>query len=101
MAAVVQSDITARRVASTGHRTPKDTWSASWAVDLVLELQSQDMQVSPAIQNLAPLATVVLWAQQHLHEPTIDEIESRWKVSRATAYRWRPELRRARQAVGK
>lgn len=80
---------------------PPGTHPMSWAVDFVLTMQAEGATVSPAIQRLVPLADVVLWAQQIHRLPEWQEVATRWGVHRATVYRWYPELRRARKAVGK
>jgi len=37
----------------------------------------------------------VLWAQQLLREPTIEQIRSQFDISRAAAFRWRAAWRAA------
>lgn len=39
-----------------------------------------------------PEIEVVLWAITHRHAPTAEAIGARWKVSRATAFRWAQQL---------
>lgn len=80
---------------------PPGTHPMSWAVDFVLTMQAEGTRISPAIQNLVPLVSVVLWAQQLQALPEWESVAHRWGVHRATVYRWYPELRRARKAVGK
>lgn len=80
---------------------PPGTHPMSWAVDFVLTMQAEGTAISPAIQQLVPLVRVVLWAQQIQKVPEWPEVAARWGVHRATVYRWYPELKRARKAVGK
>jgi hypothetical protein len=73
----------------------------SWVVDLVLLLQAERRQISAELQQLVPLAQVVIWAQQRRAMPSWEEICERWNCNRATAYRYLDDLARARKAVGK
>ncbi len=73
----------------------------SWVVDLVLLLQAERREISAELQQLVPLAQVVIWAQQRRAMPTWEEICERWSCNRATAYRYLEDLQRARQGVGK
>lgn len=73
----------------------------SWAVDFVLTMQAEGKEISADLQQLIPYAGVVLWAQQLHRLPEWPEIADRYRVNRATVYRWFPDLRRARKAVGK
>ena len=80
---------------------PNAVYPMSWAVDFVLTLSKENIELTPALQRLVPLSCVVIWAQQVRALPPWQDIADRWNVHRATVYRWLPELRRARQAVGK
>jgi hypothetical protein len=73
----------------------------SWVVDLVLLLQAERRVLSPELQQLVPLAQVVIWAQQRRAMPTWEEICERWSCNRATAFRWLPDIERARKGVCK
>ena len=72
-----------------------------WVVDLVLTLQLEGQSVTPALQQLIPMAAVVVWAQQHRTTPTWEDICTRWSCSRASAFRWLPALLRARAGAGR
>lgn len=44
---------------------------------------------------------VLAWAQQHRHLPTVQQIMSRWDVSRSTAHRYLSEFRAIRDGGGR
>ncbi len=82
-------------------RQPQVLRSMDWVVEVVLQLQTEQGQLSPEMQILIPYAQVVIWAQQRREMPVWEDVANRWGFDRATAYRWLPALRRARLAVGK
>jgi hypothetical protein len=67
-----------------------------WTVGMVLALQDAGVSMEPGLVQMMPYAEVVVWAQERHGPPTWEDIKNRWNTSRATAFRWLPELRRAR-----
>lgn len=49
---------------------------------------------------LVPYLDVVLWAEQHRTNVTVEAICARWNVCRATAYRWHAGLYGSLEEVG-
>ncbi|HEY1034598.1 MAG TPA: hypothetical protein VGE09_06425 [Pseudoxanthomonas sp.] len=82
-------------------RQPQGLRSMEWTVDVVLQLQAEQGQLSPEMQILIPYAQVVIWAQLRREMPVWEDVADRWGFDRATAFRWLPALKRARLAVGK
>lgn len=68
-----------------------------WVVDMVLELRRLGVPLTPELQRLLPLGPLVAWAIDLKSDPTWQDIANRWGVHRATAFRWRPALLRARR----
>ena len=91
-------DLTPRELMA---RQPQGLRSMEWMVDVVLQLQSEQGQLSPEMQILIPYAQVVIWAQLRREMPVWKEVSDRWGFDRATAFRWLPALKRARLGVGK
>ena len=55
------------------------------------------IKAGKVVTNLDRTTHVLLWARGLQKHPTVEKIQRRWLVSRATGYRWLPKLIDARE----
>lgn len=66
----------------------------AWAITVVHEFQTAGQTIPNSAVALLPLVEVVLWYQRQSEPVEVSVIRKRFKVSRATAFRWLWVLRR-------
>lgn len=66
----------------------------AWAISVVQEFQAAGQTIPNAALPLLPLVDVVLWYQRQTEPVELAALRVRFKISRATAFRWLWALRR-------
>ena len=66
----------------------------AWAISVVQEFHAAGQTIPDAALPLLPLVDVVLWYQRHTEPVELATLRARFKISRATAFRWLWALRR-------
>lgn len=80
---------------STGVPSRSSTSSMmAWAISVVHEFQAAGQTIPNSAVALLPLVDVVLWFQRQTQPVELATLRTRFKVSRATGYRWLWVLRR-------
>jgi DNA-binding transcriptional ArsR family regulator len=79
-------------------RRAHDVKGMAWVVELVRVLEERQVEQGE-ITSLIPYAEVVFWVRQLRSPLSAHNIAERFDVSRATAYRWLPVLRRVQKKV--
>lgn len=64
----------------------------SWAIAVVGEFDSAGRRIPESVVPLLPMVDVVLWAKDQPQPLSVDALQERFCLSRATAYRWRVAL---------
>lgn len=66
----------------------------AWAISVVHEFQTAGQTIPNSAVALLPLVDVVLWYQRQTEPVELATLRARFKVSRATGFRWLWVLRR-------
>lgn len=79
--------------AAAASRTNASSMMA-WAISVVQAFQTAGQAIPNSAIALLPLVDVVLWYQRQTEPVELTALRARFKVSRATGYRWLWVLRR-------
>nr|WP_312355226.1 hypothetical protein [Stenotrophomonas pavanii] len=60
----------------------------SWAIAVVGEFDAAGRRIPENVVQLLPMVDVVLWAKEQPQPLQVEALQVRFKLSRATAYRW-------------
>lgn len=65
-----------------------NTLMVSWAIAVVGEFDAAGRRIPEALVPLLPMVSVVLWAREQPSPLRVEDLQARFDLSRATAYRW-------------
>ncbi len=60
----------------------------SWAIAVVGEFDAAGRRIPENVVQLLPMVDVVLWAKEQPQPLQVEALQSKFGLSRATAYRW-------------